>query len=318
VPSLPSPCRLTSFAAGVVALALLVAVAAACGGSPAASEAERRGPPTIAGEGCGRAPKPGNATMMITSGGRDRSARVHVPGGLETGRRIPVLLVLHGAGGDGPSFERYSRFSELADREGFVAVYPSAIDRFWTVGEDSSGPDDVRFLADLLDRVEGRTCVDPTRVYATGLSNGGGMAARLACELSERVVAVAPVAGAYGGLPPCRPPRTVSVLEMHGDADPIVSYEGSGPGRPDSARGFAAGWAERDGCAASPIRRRLAPTAVRLDWSGCRSGAAVSHVRILGGGHDIPGVTPRTSPPGAIFGPGEIWRFLAAHPRRGP
>ncbi len=315
--NLPSPRRSASFAAGV--LALVVAVAAACGGSPTAQEADRsRRAPTVAGEGCGRAPQPGNATVAITSGGRDRSARVHVPGGLETGRRVPVLLVLHGAGGDGPGFEPYSRFSELADREGFVAVYPSAIDRFWTVAEDSSGPDDVRFLDDLLARIEGRTCVDPTRVYATGLSNGGGMAARLACALSTRVVAVAPVAGAYGGLSECRPARPVSVLEMHGDADPIVPYEGSGPGRPDSARGFAAGWAERNGCAASPVSGRLAPTAVRLDWSGCRSGTAVSHVRILRGGHDIPGVTPRTSPPGAIFGPGEIWRFLAAHPRQAP
>jgi len=256
-------------------------------------------------------------TTTITSGGRARSALVHVPRGVATGRRVPIVLVLHGAGGDGPGFERYSRFSQLADREGFVAVYPSAIDRFWTVDEDSNGPDDVRFVAALLDRLEGRTCVDPARVYATGLSNGGGMAARLDCDLSERIVAVAPVAGAYGGLPPCRPSRAVSVLEMHGDADPIVPYEGGGPGSPDSADGFAAGWAARNGCTASPARRRLAPTAVRLDWSGCRNGTEVSHVRILEGGHDIPGVTPRTGPPGAIFGPGEIWRFLAEHPRGG-
>jgi len=239
---------------------------------------------------------------------------VHVPKRARAGRPAPLLLVLHGAGGTGPEFEPYTRFSELADREGFVAVYPSAVDRFWTVGA-GEGPDDVRFLSELLDRLEVDLCVDPARVFVTGLSNGGGMSARLACALGDRIAAAAPVAGAYGNLPPCEPARPVSVLEMHGDADPIVPYEGEGPGSESSAEGFARAWAERNGCPEEPVRRRAAPRAVRLDWPICRDGSAVAHVRLLGFGHDIPGVTPRTSPPGTISGPSEIWRFLSSHPR---
>jgi len=239
---------------------------------------------------------------------------VHVPARVRAGRPAPLLLVLHGAGGTGPDFERYTGFSEVADREGFVAVYPSAVNRFWTIGADG-GPDDVRFLSRLLDRLEGDLCVDPARVFVTGFSNGGGMSARLACALGDRIAAAAPVAGAYGGLPPCEPARPVSVLEMHGDADPVVPYEGDGPGDESSAEGFARAWADRDGCRSDPARRRLAPRAVRLDWTGCRDGTAVAHVRLLGFGHDIPGVLPRTSPPGTIFGPAEIWRFLSSHPR---
>jgi len=266
--------------------------------------------------GCGRDPEPGARTVNVRSGGLERTARVHVPARVRPARPAPLLLVLHGAGGTGPDFERYTGFSELADREGFVAVYPSAVNRFWTIGA-GGGPDDVRFLTELLDRLQGELCVDPARVFVTGLSNGGGMSARLACALGDRIAAAAPVAGAYGDLPPCEPARPVSVLEMHGDADPVVPYEGDGPGSESSAVGFAGAWAERNGCRSEPTRRRLAPRAVRLDWPGCRDASAVAHVRLLGFGHDIPGVIPRTSPPGTISGSAEIWRFLSAHPRRG-
>ena len=305
------PCRV-----GVVTAALLVAVVtAACGSTTAPAPHSPSGP--LAGTACMRPASPGARALTITSGGRARTAAVHVPPRLRGGRPAPLLLVIHGAGGTGPSFEGYSKFSTLADRKGFIAVYPTAIDRFWTVNAHSNGPDDVRFVSDLLDRLERDLCVDRDRVFATGLSNGGGMTARLACQLSDRIAAAAPVAGGYGALPTCRPVRPVPVLEMHGDADPVVPYGGSGPGSPESARGYVAGWVARDGCAPRPAARRLARTAVRLEWRGCRAGSAVTHVRIEGGGHDIPGVTPRTSPPGAIFGPGEIWSFLQAHPLRG-
>ena len=296
----------------------LVAVAVGCAGSGGAPAPEH-GQPAASGRpaesrACGRDPEPGARTLTVRSGGLTRASRVHVPARVREGRPAPLLLVLHGAGGTGPEFEPYTRFSELADREGFVAVYPSAVDRFWTVGA-GEGPDDVRFLGDLLDRLEVDLCIDPARVFVTGLSNGGGMSVRLACTLGDRIAAAAPVAGAYGNLPPCEPARPVSVLEMHGDADPIVPYEGDGPGSVTSAEGFARAWAERNGCGEEPLRRSAAPRAVRLDWPNCRDGSAVAHVRLLGFGHDIPGVTPRTSPPGTIFGPAEIWRFLSSHPR---
>ena len=312
--SLPSRSRL--LLSGLLA-AGAVTLAAGCGGAGTPRSGDERpetSVPAARTAACRREPESGARTISIRSGGRERTARVHVPARLRARHPAPLLLVLHGAGGDGPGFERYTGYSGLADREGFVAVYPSAIDRFWTLGE-SGEPDDVRFLSELLDRVEADLCVDEDRVFATGLSNGGGMAARLACALGDRIAAAAPVAGGYGNLPDCEPARAVSVLEMHGDADPIVPYGGDGPGSPNSAEGFASAWAARNGCAETPTHRRLAPRAVRLDWPGCRGRSAVAHVRLLGFGHDVPGVNPRTSPPGMISGPDEIWRFLSSHPR---
>src|SRR5436305_2185699 len=128
--------------------------------------------------------------------------------------------------------EHYSGLTQLADADHFIVAYPSAASahHFWTLnGADPSRPDDVAFVAALLDRLERKVCMDRERVYATGVSNGGGFAARIGCELSARIAAIAPVAGGYRSLAECRPDRPVSVLEIHGTSDPVVPYDGKPP-----------------------------------------------------------------------------------------
>jgi polyhydroxybutyrate depolymerase len=157
-----------------VALALL----AACGDDDSAGEAA----PAQA-EPCTRTLRAGDSVVRLRHDGLTRSARVHAPRGVSRTRPLPVVLVLHFAGGPARAMEGLTRFTPLADRERFVAVYPEAAGRrhFWTLASSApSKPDDVGFLTALLDRLERDACTDPDRVYATGVSNGGGMAVRLA------------------------------------------------------------------------------------------------------------------------------------------
>src|SRR5207248_243685 len=156
------------------------------------------------------------------------------------GKPLPLVLALHGAGGNGRGMEQYTGLSAFADRYGFVAVYPSSVPKFWNITASPNKPDDVAFINQLLDVVESQVCIDPERVYATGVSNGGGMVALLACAMSDRLAAVAPVAGNYLPLPPCHPDRPVSVLEIHGTAVKSVPYR--------IVPGFMGQWLAFDGC----------------------------------------------------------------------
>jgi polyhydroxybutyrate depolymerase len=243
--------------------------------------------------------------MTVRSGGRRRTALVHVPPGTVAGQRLPILLAFHGSGTNGAGMAAYTGLSVVADGEGFLAVYPYATGGPWNQSSTSPGaPDDVRFTADLLDVLEDRWCVDTRRVYATGVSAGGGMAARLGCQLSTRIAAIAPVAGSYAGLPPCHPDRPVSVLEIHGTSDSIVPYAG--------VPAFLAGWRARDGCSTRTTQRHLAPHTLQIDATHCSPGAAVRQIQILGGWHQYPGASPPDRGPRAtISAAWQSWRFLA-------
>jgi polyhydroxybutyrate depolymerase len=148
---------------------------------------------------------------------------------------LPVVLVLHGGGGDAAGMERLSGFDAAAGRYGFIAVYPDGYRRSWADGRGSSaadqaGVDDVACLGALVTRVDTDDDGDPARTYVTGISNGGMMSYRLACDPGGRIRAFAPVAA---GMPApldgsCHPARPVPMLEIAGTADPIVPY-GGGP-----------------------------------------------------------------------------------------
>lgn len=296
-------CALAVSAPGVAALARAAAGPGAGAGAGA-------------GGACARAPLSGGRTVSLEVGGRLRSALVHVPAGLAAGRRVPLVLVLHGYRGSGPRMERYSGFSALADRYGFVVAYPSSAGSFWNSLAKRRLPDDLRFLSGLISGLGRDLCVDPLRVYAAGVSNGGGMAALAACRLSDRIDALASVAGGYDGQPPCRPGRPVSVLEIHGTADPVVPYFGLG-GRPtrDGLPPFVEGWRARDRCQGPPLVRRLAVRTSDLRWTRCASGVAVEHIRIAGGRHQWPGAQPPDpGPPATICASCVIWRFFSALP----
>jgi polyhydroxybutyrate depolymerase len=296
----------------LLVIGLRLAVGGESSGGPARAGAADR--PAVAGASPCRVTRPRDLPLTVTApDGRVRTALVHVPAGLR--RPAPLILAFHGAGGNGPFMQRYSGLSPVAQRAGMVVAYPTAdpARRRWTLEDDRAGAaDDVGFARVLLAALERRGCADPTRVYATGVSNGGGLVALLACDPRNGLAAIAPVAGGYG-TGPCEPERLVSVLEIHGVADTVVPYRGRPPERDGAVRPWLARWARRDGCPGPPARRAIAPRTVRFDWSRCAApGVTVSHIAVLGGEHAWPGATPPDKgPPSTISAAREIVAFFS-------
>jgi polyhydroxybutyrate depolymerase len=244
-------------------------------------------------DGCGRDPGENDRVWTLEHDGRTRRFAVHLPPGYDRDRPTPVVIDLHGRGSDATQQSLVSGMRRKADESGFIAVHPDGIGQTWNAGfccgtAMSEDVDDVGFVARILDALEDSTCVDEGRVFATGLSNGGYMAHRLGCELSDRIAAIAPVAGPNGTVP-CSPAEPVSVLHFHGTDDSIVPYDGF-VGRlsvPETMRD----WASRNGCGAES-HEYFAEGDVRCErWEGCRDGVDVALCTIEGGGHQWPGGT---------------------------
>jgi len=240
----------------------------------------------------------------LKSGGDLRSYWLVRPEGIEKVKPTPLLLVLHGSAGSGEDMMTVTRrgFERLADKEKFVVVYPDALERRWN---DQGGTvDDVGFLLAIVDKLVADGLVDKNRVYVAGISNGGMMAQRLACEQADRIAGIATVAG---GLPSgltgtCKPARALPVLVIHGTEDPIVPWAGGAVagfeefGKVLSARDTAGFWAANNQCgtsgviAAEPDRDPQDGTRVKLEvFASCPAGAAVKLAAIEGGGHTWPG-----------------------------
>lgn len=270
-----------------------------------------------------------NGTLV--SGGEKRAYLLYVPESYNPARPAPLVISIQGFA-EWPAHQaQISRWNRLADEQGIIMVYPSGTGfplRWRTFGKSASDTDprqDIQFISDLIDRLEREYNIDPARIYANGLSNGGGMSFVLSCELSDRIAAVGMVAGAY--MYPwesCQPARPVPAVLFHGTADPVVPYLG-GPSHSfdlpfPSIPEWAAEYARRNGCAASP--QEIAPTgAVRgLRWKDCA--ADVVFFTIDGGGHTWPGGEPL---PEFITGPTSpdidatrvMWEFFSAHPLNG-
>jgi polyhydroxybutyrate depolymerase len=262
---------------------------------------------------CGAASRPLRFFEPVTVDGVQRSALVDVPAHA-AGARLPLVLAFHGAGATGPFMEAYSGLTALANRDRFIAVYPTANGGLWNSAARGPAPgDDVVFVRSLLDQLESRLCVDAARVYATGVSNGGSFTARLGCELSDRLAAIAPVAGGYGVEPPCHPTRRLSVLEIHGTFDWVVPYAGTGPHGHGSVAGYLAMWARLDGCSGRPVQRRLEADALLLVRSHCAARTRVDHVELIGGPHIWPGTTLVSpgQPTGVPFSASiAVWEFF--------
>jgi polyhydroxybutyrate depolymerase len=231
------------------------------------------------------------------------------------------LLVFHGHGGTAADMETTTNFSSLADQQNFIAVYPQGIKDddglpMWaSVGPAADyGIDDLTFVNNLLNQIQKQLCVNPTRIYATGFSNGGGMSHYLACRLAGRIAAVAPIAGNYFALPDggCQPSRAVALLAIHGTADNVIPYNGRPdkdyPGWPLPAiPDYVASWASRNGCSKGPQIFLDTNEIKGEEWSGCRDNATVAHYQFKGGGHSYPdSIAGR---PGSEV----IWSFLYQH-----
>jgi polyhydroxybutyrate depolymerase len=248
---------------------------------------------------------PGDYSESITVDGRTRSYVLHIPTGYSSQKSYPLVLDFHGTFSDGVGEAKLTRFSALANREGFITVYPDGLHKEWNDGRGSSqseqeGVDDVNFVRTLLSSLSKKVNYSDRRVYATGFSNGSGFAHRLGCELSGKIAAIAPVsttlAEALSGS--CRPTRPLPVMLFHGTKDPYNPYEGgesSKGGRLLGALEAAELWAKKNNCSLTPTETNMPDTAAdqttvsRTSFTGCSNGANVTLYTINNGGHAWPG-----------------------------
>ena len=266
------------------------------------------------------APATADETITITAGGQQRSFHLHLPPSFNASAPIAVVLNLHGWMQTAEDHRMQSKLNETADREGFVTVHPVGIETSWNAGKNccgvaqSTGIDDVGFIDALLARLQDLVCADSRRIYATGMSNGGFMAHRLACERADVFAAVSSVAGLIG-VEPCTPSRPVPVLTFHGTADFIVGYTMSFTGLAGAPMTIER-WRAMNGCA--DVGTVVFATGdVSCERWMCQAGSEVEFCTIADGGHTWPGGTPTP-----LFGKTTtnisasdyLWDFFERHP----
>jgi polyhydroxybutyrate depolymerase len=300
--------------------------------APAATttlEAPEMSPVPVSGASCSpaRPHESGSSNKTIASAGGDRSYILHIPEAYAGSAAVPLVLNLHGYGSNAQQQNNYSALPAKADREGFIVATPqgTGATAFWNIGALSGfGPDDVAFISDLLDTLETELCIDADRIYSAGMSNGGAMSLRLACDLSDRIAAVASVTGTF--LPPnCPQARDVPVIAFHGTDDAVVPFEGGPLGAGLGARyGLSsppieetvAGWAERNDCSAAAAQAYVTASVRLVRYLECAADVEL-HV-VEGGGHTWPGAAdvPRLgTTTHEINATDLIWEFFEARPR---
>ncbi|MEI6062713.1 MAG: PHB depolymerase family esterase [Bacteroidota bacterium] len=253
--------------------------------------------------------------------GISRSWVVYLPVNYSPGNSYPLLLALHGLTQTGAGMMQFTGFNSIADTANFIVAYPNGIGNAWNVGfAGGSTADDVGFLSALIDTLHQDYNIDLNRVYATGFSNGGFLCYRLACELGDRVAAIAPVSGTMtdGSYTSCSPQQVTPVLHIHGTSDIVVNYNGGfGNISVDQVLTF---WNSYNNCAATPQIENLpdlvaeGSTVQRYTWAPCSESAEVMLLKVINGGHTWPGsvgVTGLGNTNRDISASGEIWKFVS-------
>jgi len=242
--------------------------------------------------------------------GRERGYVVHVPRSYDGKTVVPLVVVLHGAGMTPGLMAWLTGFNAVSDREGFIVVYPRGLDHKWNSGMNAPGwpgydtpVDDVGFVGRVMDEIERDYRIDGKRVYVTGASNGGMLTHMVACGMSERIAAAAPVIGtiAEHALPDLKPEGPVPMLMINGTADPIVLWQGGAlpiikPARVLSIDGTVDFWVKHNGCDPVPETARLAHhgsqcgTRTHIDrYRGATPQSDVVLYAVERGGHTWPG-----------------------------
>ena len=299
--------------------------------------------------GCRKNVVPDNSQSgSISVNGLKRTFLVHLPPSYDKSKSLPLVIALHGGGGTGARMISLTLggLNTLADKDGFIVACPDGIEKHWNDGRPQAisrahkdGVDDVGFISALIDHLDREFGIDRKRVYVTGISNGAKMSFRLACEIPDKIAAIAAVGGSM--VDPVsvytKPSRPISVMVIHGTDDPLVLWNG-GPIRfPFSKRDFGRSipvpdavkfWVTQNQCKAEPVSTEEADldpndgTRVHKEiYSGGADNTEVIFYKIQGGGHTWPnghqylseklvGKTCRDIDANSI-----IWEFFKAHKR---
>ncbi|ACU73945.1 polyhydroxybutyrate depolymerase [Catenulispora acidiphila DSM 44928] len=269
----------------------------------------------------------GGSAQSIKIGGATRTFHLYRPHNLPA--RAPLVVMLHGGFGTGTQAEQDYGWDQEADRDGFVVVYPDGVDHAWNTGGGCCGnpaeqnTDDVGFIKAMIGAIQGEVPIDPSRVYATGISNGGIMAYRLACD-TNLFAAIGPDSATLLGT--CPAPKPLSVLHIHGSADTRIPYNGgegegyahiNGPPVPS----VVSTWRTIDSCTPPTTQTK---DKVTTSTATCPDARTVELITITGAGHQWPGSPQRPvkkallgsdTPSTALNATDVFWQFFAAHPK---
>jgi len=318
------------------AVLLLTLSALACGGSQS-----RTGDSSCPSS---RPHAAGTTAETLQTADGTRNYLLHVAPSYTGQERVPLVLNFHGYGSNSARQNAYSGLVSVADANGFILVSPDALPTmngrpFWNNLLLPSPPhaDDVGFVGALLDELEAELCIDGARIYATGMSNGALMSSRLACSLSSRIAAVAPVAGAY--YPPlvtrtpseaaCADTRPVPLLAFHGTQDAQVPFGGGASTEGGTFRlpmddatpseDVLQEWAEHNGCTSGRQESAVSGEVRLIRYGACSDGADVQLYVVEGGGHTWPGSSDERRQQHTthdIDASELMWEFFRAHPMR--
>lgn len=270
----------------------------------------------------------------IVSSGEKREYLLYVPRSYDPTKPTPLVISMHAAM-NWPAYQmKITQWNKVADESGFIVVYPAGSDplhlgpKAWFMGgsRSPSTMPDVRFISELIDTLEAHYNIDSTRIYANGMSNGGGMAFALSCTLSNRIAAIGAVSAAQSlSWSWCADSTPVPMIAFHGTADPFVPYNGAPKGRLNPTAPFpnittwVASWAQRNHCASNPIDSIVAVDVTRREYTDCARNASVVLYTIKGGGHQWPGGKPipewivgRLS--NNVDATSLMWAFFREHP----
>jgi polyhydroxybutyrate depolymerase len=312
----------------LAAAALCLALASCARGAGATSGSASAAGSTGSSSGAAAIPA-GRSTQTMTVNGTPRTVHLYRPAGL--GSAAPLVVMLHGGYGGGIQAEDSYHWDAEAEAGKFLLALPDGLNMSWNGGGGCCGPaaknnvDDVAFLTRMVTAIQGQIGVDPHRIYITGVSNGGVMAYRMACQTG---LFAAVGVDSTTMLVPCDGAKTASILHIHGSADPIIPYQG-GTGEPYSLNGSAittppiptvnADWLAIDHCPAPAVTTSGVLT---TSIAQCPGNRTVELITIAGAGHQWPGGDPNPraerlfhtgAPSTALNATQVIWQFFATH-----
>jgi len=259
----------------------------------------------------------------INHGGITRDYILYVPNSYVTGNQVPLVFNFHGYSSNATQQMWYGDFRAIADTAGFIIVHPEGtLDNsgvtHWNVGWGGSTVNDINFTSTLIDSIASEYSINLDRVYSTGMSNGGFMSYQLACELSDRIAAIASVTGSMnlGWFNSCNPSHPMPVMEIHGTLDPTVSYNASS--FTESIPNIMDFWENFNNCNSTAIVTNVPNTntadgctAEHQIWENGSNGVAVEHYKIIDGEHSWPGALfPNGITNQDINAAEKIWEFF--------
>lgn len=277
--------------------------------------------------GC-RKSKFGSEHHTLRHDGEKREYLLHVPDSYTGDSPVSLIIALHGGTGNAKNIEEQSGLPDYSDEMGFIACFPDGLHRTWNGGgccgkAMKKDIDDVGFLSKLIDELLDEYHIDPDRVYVTGISNGAYMSYRAACELSDKIAAIAPVAGSMNV--DCQPSQPVSIIHFHSYEDSNIPFDGGiGDGISDhynppldSVLGAWAGWNE---CSVETTGSGIIDGVDYWAWTNCSDSTEIQLHISEDGGHSWPGGSkPRdkADAPSALINANEMmWEFFQQHPKR--